>query len=200
MIRIEIRPVGSHANKCEDHYCVFPTELGWFAVRWSPQGIGRVTIGHASEGAAQQVVARQARRASVAESPHNLFQRLTRFAAGRADRFRKVRLDYPPMTPFQRRVLQSCREIPYGETLSYAQLAAVAGSPRAARAVGNVMAGNPFPILIPCHRVVGSNHSLGGFSAPNGRSLKQRLLANEAGSPVRLAANRRAADDRCLLW
>jgi methylated-DNA-[protein]-cysteine S-methyltransferase len=173
--------MGSHANKFEDHYCVFSTELGWFAVGWSVKGIRRVTIGHASARAAERIVSQHAGRASVADPPQQLAERLKHFAAGNVDCFRDIDLDDPPMTEFQRRVLESCREIPYGETLSYAQLAAIAGSPRAARAVGNVMANNHFPVLIPCHRVVGSNHSLGGFSAPSGISLKQRMLANEAG-------------------
>jgi len=181
MLRDEIKKMGSHAKKREDHYCAFATEMGWFAVRWSRKGIRRVTIGQASRAAAEQIVAEGARRASVTRTPHKLAERLIGFAARRIERFADVRLDYPPLTDFQRRVLESCREIAYGETLSYAQLAVVAGSPRAARAVGNVMANNHFPILIPCHRVVGSNHSLGGFSAPNGLSLKQRMLANEAG-------------------
>ena len=178
--------MGSHDKKCEDHYCVFETELGWFALRWSSRGIRRVTIGHRTAAAAERIVGSQAQRASVADVPQDLADRLVGFAAGHDAQFGDVRLDYPPMTDFQRRVLESCREIPYGETLSYAQLAVVAGSPRAARAVGNVMANNHFPVLIPCHRVVGSGHSLGGFSAPTGLSLKQRMLANESPQRARV--------------
>jgi len=65
-------------------------------------------------------------------------------------------------TPFQQHVLETCRKIPYGSTCSYAELAQLAGYPRAMRAVGNVMAMNPVPIVIPCHRILRSNGSLGG--------------------------------------
>ena len=82
-------------------------------------------------------------------------------------------------TEFRRRVLQQCRRIPYGDTLTYAELAVAAGSPRACRAVGNIMARNRIPLVIPCHRVVGSHGSLGGYSAPSGLPMKQRLLRLE---------------------
>ena len=72
------------------------------------------------------------------------------------------------------------RNVPYGQTLSYAELAAKAGSPKAARAVGSVMAQNRVPLIIPCHRVVGSGGHLGGFSAPRGIAFKKQLLELEA--------------------
>ncbi|MEX1224432.1 MAG: MGMT family protein, partial [Pirellulales bacterium] len=74
----------------------------------------------------------------------------------------------------------ACRRIPIGQTMSYAELAAVAGSPGAARAVGNIMAGNRVPIIVPCHRVVGSGGSLGGYSSSGGLRTKRRLLSLEA--------------------
>ena len=83
------------------------------------------------------------------------------------------------MTAFQRRVVNQCREIPFGETISYGELAERSGSPRAARAVGSVMAKNRFPIVVPCHRVIATNKKIGGFSAPRGISLKQQMLELE---------------------
>jgi methylated-DNA-[protein]-cysteine S-methyltransferase len=88
-----------------------------------------------------------------------------------------VELSYA--TEFQRRVLLACRAILYGQTRSYGDLAAQVGSPGAARAVGNVMAHNCVPLIIPCHRVVASQGQLGGFSAPRGLSMKRRLLQLE---------------------
>ena len=93
--------------------------------------------------------------------------------------FSGVQLDLSHLTSFQERVIQRCRAIPYGVTLNYGELARQAGSPRAARAVGNVMATNRFPLVVPCHRVVGANGALGGYSAPNGLAIKVRLLRNE---------------------
>jgi methylated-DNA-[protein]-cysteine S-methyltransferase len=95
------------------------------------------------------------------------------------DSFLDVRLDLADYSPFQSAVVQHCRRIPIGQTITYGELARRAGSPGAARAVGQVMACNRFPLIVPCHRVVGANGSLGGFSARNGLNMKRRLLRIE---------------------
>jgi methylated-DNA-[protein]-cysteine S-methyltransferase len=84
------------------------------------------------------------------------------------------------MTVFSRSVLKACAGVPLGETTDYAALASQAGSPRAARAVGNALARNPLPLIIPCHRIVARSGLIGGFSAPGGTGMKQRLLQHEA--------------------
>jgi len=81
---------------------------------------------------------------------------------------------------FRRRVLQACRRVIYGMTASYADLAGEAGNPRAARAVGGAMAHNPLPLVVPCHRILRSDGSIGGFSTPKGISEKRRMLELEA--------------------
>lgn len=81
------------------------------------------------------------------------------------------------LTPFTRAVLMAVTGIPRGETLSYSEVASLAGRPGAARAVGNIMAANPFPILIPCHRVIRGDGSMGGFGG--GLDLKAWLLEFE---------------------
>ena len=96
------------------------------------------------------------------------------------DDFADVEVDYQTRSAFRRHVLEFCRQIPSGETITYAELARRAGSPGAARAAGQVMANNLVPIIIPCHRVVGSGGALGGYSAPGGLATKRRLLALEA--------------------
>ncbi len=88
-------------------------------------------------------------------------------------------LDVDDKTEFTRKVLYACFQIPPGKTRSYKELAEQAGSPLACRAVGRVMATNSIPLFIPCHRVLGSGKSLGGFSAPGGLSTKQWLLDRE---------------------
>ena len=80
------------------------------------------------------------------------------------------------MTPFQRSVLETIFKIPAGKTMTYAEVASAAGKPGAARAVGNVMASNPIPLILPCHRVVASN-GLGGFTS--GLEVKRKLLRLE---------------------
>ncbi len=86
----------------------------------------------------------------------------------------KLKLD--GMTPFQRKVLKTIGKIPPGETMTYGEVAKAAGRPGAARAVGNVMARNPIPLILPCHRVVASN-GLGGFTG--GLEIKRKLLKLE---------------------
>ena len=94
------------------------------------------------------------------------------------------------MTPFQLCVANATRRIPYGTTVSYGQLASLAGYPRAARAVGTVMSQNRFPILIPCHRVLASGGKLGGYTSVAGVDFKSRLLGLESqrnsSPPVRI--------------
>ncbi len=97
-------------------------------------------------------------------------------------RFR-VRLDLSFVSPFRRKVLEACAAVPYGATTTYADLAARAGSPRAGRAAGSTMANNPIPLVIPCHRVLRSDGTLGGFSARGGLNLKRRMLAWEVDHP-----------------
>ena len=80
---------------------------------------------------------------------------------------------------FTRKVLDACRKIPAGKTASYSQLAGMIGKPRASRAVGSALARNPIPLIIPCHRVIHSNGSLGNFSAFGGTSTKKKLIALE---------------------
>ncbi|MGE0625905.1 MAG: methylated-DNA--[protein]-cysteine S-methyltransferase [Pseudomonadales bacterium] len=80
----------------------------------------------------------------------------------------------PEATPFQARVLAALREIPYGETRSYKDVAVAVGNPKAVRAVGGANGSNPIPIVIPCHRVIGSNGTLTGFGG--GLDTKRFLL------------------------
>lgn len=85
-----------------------------------------------------------------------------------------------------RRVL--FEKVPYGETVSYGELAALAGRPDGARAVGGVMAGNPIPVVVPCHRVIAADGGIGGFAGSGGTQVetKRRLLAMEGAVPPTL--------------
>ncbi|MCS7016708.1 MAG: methylated-DNA--[protein]-cysteine S-methyltransferase [Gemmatales bacterium] len=100
------------------------------------------------------------------------------FRGGRI-RLRGVPFDWSGIRPFQRQVLQACRRIPMGQTITYRDLARRIGQATAVRAVARALAANPWTILIPCHRVIRHDGSLGGYSAPGGTSLKQKLLAFE---------------------
>ena len=109
--------------------------------------------------------------------PTNLVKQLRTYAAGQPVRF-TIPLDLRAGTAFQQAVWRALRMIPYGETRSYAWVARKIGKPTAARAVGAACGANPVPIFVPCHRVVASDGSLGGFSG--GLPLKRRLLKLEA--------------------
>lgn len=97
------------------------------------------------------------------------------FLGGASATLGPLSLDLSGLPPFQRRCLEVLRSTRPGETLTYSELAARAGSPRAARAVGQAMRRNPLPILVPCHRVVGERWS-GGYSFGQGLATKRRLL------------------------
>jgi len=94
-----------------------------------------------------------------------------------------IALDERRLSPFRRRVYHEARRIPPGELASYAALAERAGSPKAARAVGRAMATNPWPLVVPCHRVVSAEGDLHGFSAPGGTRTKATLLEIEGYKP-----------------
>lgn len=105
-------------------------------------------------------------------------QQLEEYFSGIRKEF-SLPLDCRGFSTFQAAVLQACAAIPYGSTKTYGQLAANVGKPKAARAVGLVMAGNPLPIIIPCHRVIGSDRKLRGYAAPGGLETKTWLLRLE---------------------
>lgn len=105
-----------------------------------------------------------------------LAEELKRYFAGEPVCFSEG-LDPSLGTPFQRRVWDKVRSIPYGATMSYGEVARLVGSPGAARAVGSAMHSNPVPIVVPCHRVIGADGALRGFGG--GLELKRQLLRME---------------------
>jgi len=104
---------------------------------------------------------------------------LHRYFTGVAVDFMDLPVELPGISPFRCKALRTIRSIPYGAVCTYEEIAIECGSPRAARAVGGAMASNPVPIIIPCHRVIGSSGRLTGFSAPGGEELKLKLLKME---------------------
>ncbi len=172
---------------------VFSSALGWLAVQWQEGKLCALVFGCASgaeaAGALQEVVhvpvegwhdlGQNPNAASV--EVRRFAKRMQAYAEGRRDDFLDVPVALDDVTDFQRRVLQRCRRIPYGKTVSYGELAAKAGFPNAARAVGGVMARNRVPLVIPCHRVVGSSGVLRGYSGAGGIAMKQKLLDLESG-------------------
>jgi O-6-methylguanine DNA methyltransferase len=158
-------------------FCIIETALGWLGLVQSPAGLRAVTLPCRDRDAAlEQVLALGARQEAGDHELGDLPERLRRYARGEPVAFSDA-LDFAAATPFQRAVWQATQEIPYGQTRSYGWLAATVGRPRAARAVGQAMAANPWPIIVPCHRVVSSNGHLGGYGG--GLDMKERLLLLE---------------------
>jgi len=113
-------------------------------------------------------------------------RQLDEWFAGRRHRF-DLTVDLGPIDGFRREVLRTLAgEVPWGEVVSYGELAAMAGRPRAARAVGGAMRNNPLPFVIPCHRVVAAGHKIGGYGGGrNAIALKRALLEREGVSTLR---------------
>ena len=107
----------------------------------------------------------------------DLVERVRAFLAGEPVRFDDVRLDLGWATPFQRELTHALRTIPWGDVVTYGELAALAGRPGAARAAGSFCATNRFALIVPCHRVVAAG-GIGGYG-PDGVPIKRRLLALE---------------------
>ncbi len=162
------------------NFILVDTCLGWMGVVSSPAGLRKVTLPQESREAVLGQVkgwdysVEGGDFASLGDLP----QRLRRYLEGEPVDF-PDRLDLAGATRFQQRVWRIAQTIPYGETRSYAWVASYLGLPKAARAVGQALGRNPLPIVIPCHRVIGSDGSLVGFGG--GLEMKRRLLCLEAG-------------------
>lgn len=158
------------------------TAFGWVGIAWSRQGLVAVTLPTPTE--AQAIDRLPPSSGPVPNPPPGLdlpalTNKMRRYFEGDAVAFDEP-LEPTIGTEFQRRVWAITRDIPRGHTRSYGQIAHLAGSPGAARAVGQAMARNPWPIIVPCHRVLGSDGSLTGFGG--GVDMKRRMLQLE-GSP-----------------
>lgn len=172
--------------RSQDCLVAFPSSLGWMAIIGVGSTLKGLTFGHPSGPAAIHALTSSClEEIPLGQWNDALVGRLQAFASGTPDDFRDVEVEIGSLSPFHRRVVEICRNIPIGHTISYGQLAARAGSPQAARAVGNCMARNRVPLIVPCHRVVGSDGRLHGFSAVDGLSMKRRLLDLEAGMLAR---------------
>ncbi|MBU1039511.1 MAG: MGMT family protein [Proteobacteria bacterium] len=109
-------------------------------------------------------------------------QALKLLAAGKPAKFPDLPLCWDALPPFTANILRTLYEqVQSGQTVTYGQLAALAGHPGKARAVGQAMARNPWPLVVPCHRVLGAGGALTGYTNPHGLDLKALLLALESG-------------------
>lgn len=159
-------------------YIIFECSLGWVGVAGCEKGLSRVVLPQPSQQAVLDILRSLLPHAEADASFFgDLPFRMHQYCAGQRITF-PDKLDFPTVSPFRAAVWGLTRAIPYGEILSYAWLARQAGNPLATRAVGQAMATNPWPIVVPCHRVIGSDGSLRGFGG--GVEMKRLLLELEA--------------------
>ena len=166
-------------HKSESRLLPFSTKLGWIGILHHNYLIEQIKFGFTNQVDLYEAFEqRDYQIGKWDQTERGWVEKFKMFAQGERVSFVSLNLELASSTRFQRQVLECCRKISYGETVSYGRLAEMAGFPRAARAVGSTMRRNQHPLVIPCHRVVAST-GIGGFSSPQGVGLKQRLLRLE---------------------
>jgi methylated-DNA-[protein]-cysteine S-methyltransferase len=172
-------------------YAMFDTALGRCAIAWGPRGIAGVELPGRDDRATRRRIARALPGATEAAPPADVARAIEEIVAlfeGERRDLAAVVLDMEDVPEFDRRVYEVARTVPPGATITYGDIAARVGEPGAAQAVGRALGSNPFPIVVPCHRVVAADGSLRGFSAYGGIETKRRMLAIEgAGAPTLFA-------------
>ena len=167
-------------------FALFETAIGWCGIAWNGRGIAGVQLPEADEQHTRKRMLQRFSAAGEAIPPpeiRRVVENIVVLLDGEPSDLSDAELDMDGVPPFNRRVYEVARSIPPGGTLSYGQVAASLGAPGAALAVGQALGQNPFPILVPCHRVLAAGGKIGGFSAHGGTATKQRMLTLE-GVPV----------------
>jgi len=170
------------------YYDSLPTPIGVVYAAVTDQGVVSVDFGLADEAAylehlrEHHLSKREVAYVHAPERVAPVTRQLGEYFRGEREGF-DFPVDLRRLTDFQREVLQATSEVPPGEIVSYKEIARRIGRPKAVRAVGNALGRNPVPILIPCHRVVPTDGSLGGYSGGGGSKTKARLLALEGVLP-----------------
>ena len=158
-------------------YTIFRTQWGWFGLLGGEQGLLRTCLPVAHKEAVQSRMLSDIPNAERSKNAFSVLKiAIEDYYKGSPVDFDNVKVHLDGLSEFQRNVLTTLRTITYSKIVSYSQLAKLAGSPKAARAIGMVMAQNPLPLIIPCHRVIKSDGSVGQFSASGGTDTKKRML------------------------
>jgi len=170
-------------------FALFETAIGTCGVAWGPIGVVGLVLPESSRGVAADRLAHRSPGLVEAAPPFPPpIDRLIRDVRGLLDGAHidlgAVTIDLSRVPEFDRRVYEVARGIPPGQTLTYGDVAARLGDSGLARAVGQALGRNPFPIVVPCHRVVAAGGEIGGFSAAGGAATKRRMLAIESAQGV----------------
>jgi methylated-DNA-[protein]-cysteine S-methyltransferase len=175
--RLKDRLAGGAPRVYYDRVKTTPVGPLWVAV--TERGVAGVSFG-GSESAFSGWIGRRLRSTAVRSSERTSTARreLAEYLNGRRTSF-TVPVDLLHVTPFQRSVLEAARSVPRGQVATYGDIGRRIGRPGAARAVGQALGSNPVPIVVPCHRVLASDGTLGGYSGRGGLRTKRRLLTLE---------------------
>jgi O-6-methylguanine DNA methyltransferase len=164
-------------------FALFETAVGRCGIAWNESGIIGVQLPERHENATRARLQRRFPDARETPPPAHVqpvIEDIAGLLRGEAHDLSKVALDMSDVPPLHQKVYAVARSIPFGATLSYGEIATQLGGDRgAAREVGEAMGRNPFPIIVPCHRVLAAGGKLGGFSAAGGVTTKLRLLEIE---------------------
>jgi methylated-DNA-[protein]-cysteine S-methyltransferase len=163
-------------------FTLFDTALGWFALAWRDDRLSAVHLPSPDCEAARRGLLRRLPDAEEAQPPEwaaAVIADIEALLAGGKPNFADAPLDFGQVPDFHARVYEIAQAIPPGETLTYGQVAERLGDKTLARAVGQALGRNPWPIVVPCHRITAAGGKLGGFTAPGGANTKQKLLAIE---------------------
>ena len=163
-------------------FAIFDTAIGRCGIAWGARGVAGVQLPEAGESEIRTRLLHRFPAAGEMPPPAEVQSAVDCIRAllrGEASDLSIIALDMSQVPAFHRRVYEAARTIPPGMTLSYGEIAAQIGAPGAARAVGQALGRNPFPIVVPCHRVLAAGGKIGGFSAQGGVATKRRMLAIE---------------------
>jgi len=167
-------------------YGLIKTNIGWCGIVCSDRGVSNIIIGVGSRKRARALILKKFSasnllpKKSTSGFASRVLLKIKKYASGARMGFSSIKLYTAHLTCFERDVFRAVMAIPYGKTMSYQDVAKNIGSPKASRAVGRALARNPLPIIIPCHRVIGANGELRGFSTPGGIDIKRKLLKMES--------------------
>ncbi|MGZ8348580.1 MAG: methylated-DNA--[protein]-cysteine S-methyltransferase [Allosphingosinicella sp.] len=171
----------------EQGAALFATAIGLCGIVWRPAGLVGLQLPEASDGLARRRIAQRFPDLAGAVPPvwvGEVVERVRGLLAGGRDDLLSVPLDFSTVGAFEASVYRAARRIPPGRTLTYGELAQQVGDRGRARAVGQALGRNPWPIVVPCHRITAAQGRTGGFSAPGGGATKLRLLEIEGALAV----------------
>jgi methylated-DNA-[protein]-cysteine S-methyltransferase len=165
------------------HYFTFETASGFCGIAWNDAGITRFQLPAKSAKTAERLMQRRApgvQQGVPTPTVGEAVAAVKRYFEGNETDFSQLELDLDGQDEFFKRVYAAARRIKWGQTTTYGDLAKeLGGGPETARDVGQAMARNPIPLIIPCHRVLAAGGKIGGFSAPGGAAAKIRMLGLE---------------------